>query len=64
MLLPIQKSAAKNSVAADSKIGSQVCAAANPEIDSQVLCRCQEIGIKNYAAANPEIDSDGEVVLA
>ena len=64
MLLPIQKSAAKNCVAADSKIGSQVCAAADLEIDNQVLCRCQEIGIKNYAAANPEIDSDGEVVLA
>jgi hypothetical protein len=54
MLLPIQKSAAKNCVAADSKIGSQVCAAADLEIDNQVLCRCQEIGIKNYAAANPE----------
>ena len=52
VMLPIQKSAAKSFAAADS------------EINSQVLCRYREVGIKNCVAANPEIGRDGGFVLA
>jgi hypothetical protein len=39
--LPIQKSTAKNSVAADSEIDSQNFSAADSEFGSQKVCRCR-----------------------
>jgi hypothetical protein len=74
--LPIQKSAAKNFVATDSKIGSKTAtlpmqrsttknyAATDPEIDSQNCAAANpESAVKYCAAADPEIGNNGGVVF-
>jgi hypothetical protein len=39
--LPMQRWTTKKCAAVDAEIGSQNCATADPEISSQVLCRCR-----------------------
>jgi len=56
--MPIENSAAKNFVAADSEFDSKNCVTADLEIGSQTMpLPVQKSAAKNYAAAGSEIGS-------
>jgi hypothetical protein len=61
--MPIEKSAAKNFVAADSEFGSKNCVTADSEMGSQTMpLPVQKSTVKNYAAAGSEFSNNGGVI--